>query len=82
MDAVSVTGRDIRAESEVLLVAVGVVKVPHRFKNFGDVVDDESVAAGEHLAADGVNLPPGDVEVQPIKECRVMVTLGQFVKQV
>ena len=82
VDAVAVSRGDVRAESEVLLVSIGVIGATHGPQHLGDVVDDETVAGGEHLAADGVHLPAGDVEVQPVEVGGVVIGLGQFVEEV
>lgn len=82
VDAVAVSGRDVGRQREVLLVAVGVVLRAHRLEDFGDVVDDEPVAVREHLSADDVDFPAGDVVVQAVEKGGVVVGLGQFVEQV
>ncbi len=76
VDAVSVASGDVRSECVVLLVTIGVVEISHRLEDFGNVVDDETVTAGEHLAADRVDFPTRDVEMQAVEVGRVMVTLG------
>ena len=82
VDPVTVAGRDVGRQREVVLVTVGVVLRAHRLEHLGDVIDDEPVAVGEHLAADDVDFPAGDVVVQAVEVGGVVVGLGQLVEQV
>ena len=70
------------SRSRVKIPGVGVVLRPHRLEDFGDVVDDEPVAVGEHIAADDVDFPAGDVLVQAVEVGRVVVRLGKLVEQI
>ena len=82
VDAVPVAGGDVLGEVDVLLVAVGVVEVALGLEDLSQVVDNESVAAGEHLAADLLELPARDVAVDAVKEGGVVVLLGKLVEEV
>ena len=64
------------------LVSVGIVDVAQGTENLGQVVDDEPVAAGEHPAADLLELPSGHIAVDTVQEGRIVVLLGQLLKQV
>ena len=55
--------------------------IAQRLQDLGQIVHDKAVAVGEHLAADDVDFPAGDVEMDPVKECGVVELVGQLVER-
>ena len=51
-------------------------------QDLGKIVDDESVAAGEHLASNNVNFPTGQIGVQTIDESGVVVLCWKCFEQI
>ena len=51
-------------------------------EDFGEVIDDEPIALGEHLAADHVDLPPWQIGVQAVDEGGIVELARQRLEQV
>ena len=80
--SVAVARGEVVGELEALAVQAGVVQVPQCAQGLGQVVHDEAVARGEHVAADYVHLPARDVGVDAVDEGGVVVDGRQVLEEV
>jgi hypothetical protein len=78
----AVSSGDVTHQLKVIAVVVGVVVVAQVAQDLGQVIDDEAIAGREHLAADNVHLPAGQVKVQAVEEGGVVVLGGSSVEEV
>ena len=81
-DAVAVARGERRMQLEVLLPLSREVERSHGLERLGQVVHDEAEVRAEHLAADDVHLPPGDVGVYAVDERGVVIDGRQVLEQV
>ena len=81
-DTVSVARRDGRIKCEKLFVVTGTVIIAERSQDFRQIIDHKSVSMGKHLRPNDVNFPTGDVEMDAIEKCRIVIFSGQLIKQI
>lgn len=81
-DAVAVAGGQGGGELEMVAEIAGMVFLTQLFHHLGEVIDDEAVPGGEHLAAQLAHLPAGQVGMHAVEEGGMMIGLGQGLEQI
>src|SRR5687767_13464276 len=82
LDGLSIALHEMRPEPELAISKFGEVGLAKLAKRFRHVVDDEPVVLGEQARRHLRYLPPGEIEVKPIKKRECAQVLWQWLEEV
>lgn len=82
LDGGPVSGGETLVDFEIPAVVFSIVQTAQLFQGLGKVVDDKAVPIGQQLVSEDGDLPSGEVELEAVDKCRIMVGRRQFLEEV